>query len=150
MSTEQFYNIYDSEGFLELFDNIYRWGIDREITFENGATGISQLKKLREEFDELEEGLVTGEVPKIRDSIGDMIVVLQQIARLEGIPIQTCLEDAWEDIKDRTGVMRHGVFVKQADIELIGEEVLNASKNAEDLRGLIAFAKDNMGKGVET
>ena len=150
MRSEQLYNIYDPAGFLELFDNIYQWGLKRGITVENGATGISQLKKLREEFDELEEGLVTGEVPKIADSIGDLIVVLQQIARLEGIPLQRCVEAAWEDIKDRKGQMRHGVFVKQDDIELIGEDVLNASKNAEDLRGLIAFAKDNMGKGVET
>lgn len=138
-------NIYDHEGFLELFDNIYHWGLKRGITFENGATGISQLKKLKEELDELADGLQTGEVPKIRDSIGDMIVVLQQIARLEGIPIQTCLEDAWEDIKDRTGVMRHGVFVKGADIELVGMEAVEKSENAEQLRGLIELARDLRG-----
>lgn len=139
-----------SYGLESLLSNIYQWGVDRGITVENGASAGAQLKKLREEFDELTEGIDKNDLPLIRDSIGDMYVVLQQIARLSNLTMQECLQAAWEDIKDRKGQMRHGIFVKQDDIELIGEDVLNASKNAEDLRGLIAFAKDNMGKGVET
>lgn len=135
-------NIYNRDGFIELFNYIYLWGIDRGITVENGASGLSQIKKLREELDELEEGLQTGDIPKIRDSIGDLIVVLQQIARLENLSIQVCLEDAWEDIKDRKGQMKHGVFVKQVDIDLIGLDVLEATKSAEEIRYLIDVARN--------
>ncbi len=135
-------NIYNGPQFNKLLENKFQWGIDRGITVENGASGLSQIKKLREELDELEEGLQTGDIPKIRDSIGDLIVVLQQIARLENLPIQTCLEDAWEDIKDRKGQMKHGVFVKQVDIDFIGLDVLEATKSAEEIRYLIDVARN--------
>lgn len=129
-------------GLESLLGGIYQWGVDRGITVENGASARAQLKKLKEEFDELTEGIDKNDLPLIRDSIGDMYVVLQQIARLSNLTMQECLQAAWEDIKDRKGQMRHGVFVKQADIDLIGQEALNGAQSAEELRSLIELAKD--------
>lgn len=140
--TDKEANLSAANVIIGLMDNIFQWGIDRKITLANGATPLSQLKKLKEELDELEQGLLTEEVLLIRDSIGDMYVVLQQIARLSGISMESCLRAAYDDIKDRTGQMKHGVFVKQADIDLIGEEAMQGSKDADDLRSLIALAKD--------
>ena len=44
-----------------------------------------------------------------------MLVVLINIAERNGLTIEECLEKAWDDIKDRKGVMVDGVFVKEGD-----------------------------------
>lgn len=134
-------NVRNMTEFTHLVDNIFMWGKQRGITVENGATGLSQIKKLQEELDELREGLETREVPAIQDAIGDMFVVLQQIARLEGIPMYYCLAAAWDDIKDRQGQMRFGIFFKQADIDLVGYEGFRKAESAEQLLDWIAQAK---------
>lgn len=130
-------NIMSSEEFVKLADAIFDWGLARGITLANGATPQSQLAKLEEEFDELRVGIETQDYDLIADSIGDMYVVLQQVARLSGIPMQECLEVAWEDIKDRKGYMIHGVFVKQRDIDMVGLDKLRATSDAAGLRELI-------------
>lgn len=139
-------NLSHSNTVIGLLDNIFQWGIDRKITKDNGATAQSQMKKLLEEIDEIQEGLNEDNLEKVADGIGDAYVVLQQIARLAGIPMETCFRMAWNSIKDRTGQMRHGVFVKQADIDLIGEDALRRTGSAEELRSLIALAKDTQGE----
>ena len=48
-------------------------------------------------------------------TIGDMIVVLINIAERNNITIEDCLEQAWNDIKDRKGKMIDGIFVKEGD-----------------------------------
>ena len=50
------------------------------------------------------------------DDIGDMMVVLINIAERNGLSISECLAQAWDDIKDRKGKMVDGVFVKEADL----------------------------------
>lgn len=42
------------------------------------------------------------------------IMFLKQISREHGLTIEECQEQAWNDIKDRTGRMVDGVFVKDA------------------------------------
>ena len=58
---------------------------------------------------------VDAETPEeAQDAIGDMFVMLIQIARLRGIYLSDALESAWNEIKDRKGTMIDGVFVKEA------------------------------------
>ena len=45
-----------------------------------------------------------------------MIVVLINIAERNGLTIEDCLEQAWNDIKDRKGKMVDGIFVKEGDL----------------------------------
>ena len=45
-----------------------------------------------------------------------MIVVLINIAERNDISLTECIKTAWEDIKDRKGMMRDGVFIKQDDL----------------------------------
>lgn len=129
---------------VQTIDDIYLWGLERGITTENGATPGSQMRKLQEELDELQEGINKGDLDKVRDSIGDMYVVLQQVARLSGLTMYECLEAAWNDIKDRKGQMMHGVFVKQADIDLceeFREGWLKVASSAAQVREIIDEAK---------
>lgn len=91
---------------------ITQWHYDRNLI--DGSTNLAQFAKLASEMGELADNIAKGR--DLKDDIGDMIVVLINIAEREGISIQECLEQAWSDIKDRKGRMINGVFVKESDL----------------------------------
>jgi hypothetical protein len=88
------------------------WHHDRNLI--DGANNQSQFMKLISEAGELANNLAKGK--DCRDDIGDMIVVLINIAEREGYTIEECLEQAYNDIKDRKGKMINGTFVKESDL----------------------------------
>ena len=88
------------------------WAYDRGI-LTNGKT-ITQAMKLGEEFGELCSHIAKG--MDIKDDIGDMIVVLNNIAKMNNTSLQECWNEAYEDIKDRKGFLNEdGVFIKETD-----------------------------------
>ena len=91
-------------------NNIKQWHHDRNLI--NGATDKDQFCKLIQEAGELSDNICQGK--DIRDDIGDMMVVLINIAERNKISITECLEVAYNDIKGRTGIMIDGVFVKES------------------------------------
>lgn len=98
----------------ELERNIYKWGVERGILV-NGQVS-TQVLKLTSELGELADNIAKGRHEAAKDDIGDMIVVLIMVADLIGTDITTCLEVAYNDIKDRKGYLNeHGVFVKEGD-----------------------------------
>lgn len=129
----------------DLHNKIVQWSLDRGITIENGATIKAQAMKLIEEAQEIIEACDEGDMDKLIDGIGDCDVVLNQINRLSGIPRLDALEKAYAEIKDRTGIMRCGVFVKQADLDLVGDFDWVAFEKCTDaamVKDLIAKAKE--------
>lgn len=96
--------------FINLIDKVCVWGAARNITADGGATALSQCKKMAEELQEFIDAKTPEEA---QDAVGDMLVVLIQIARLRGIYLSDALEGAWNEIKDRKGKMVDGVFVKE-------------------------------------
>ena len=89
-----------------------KWAYDRGI-LTNGKV-ITQAMKLGEEFGELCSHIAKGQ--DIKDDIGDMIVVLNNIAKMSGTSLQECWNEAYDDIKDRKGFLtREGVFIKETD-----------------------------------
>ena len=50
--------------------------------------------------------------PVIVDAIGDMVVVLTNMAHLSGTTIEKCINTAYKVISKRTGRMVNGTFVK--------------------------------------
>ena len=91
---------------------ITQWHHDRNLI--NGSTDKDQFCKLMQEAGELSDSICKGK--DVSDDIGDMMVVLINIAERNGLTISNCLEKAWNDIKDRKGKMIDGVFVKEADL----------------------------------
>jgi hypothetical protein len=91
---------------------ITQWHHDRNLI--EGSTDKDQFCKLMQEAGELSDNICKGK--DVSDDIGDMIVVLINIAERNGLSISSCLGKAWEDIKDRKGKMINGVFVKEADL----------------------------------
>lgn len=93
-------------------NNIKKWHHDRNLI--SGSTDKDQYLKLIQEAGELSDSICKGK--DIRDDIGDMMVVLINIAERNGLSLTECLEVAYHDIKDRKGQMIDGVFVKEADL----------------------------------
>lgn len=92
----------------ELIDKIKQWHYDRNLI--DGSTDKQQFMKLHEEVGELCESIGNG--TDIRDDVGDIMVVLINMTTRNGLTMEECLEVAYNDIKDRTGKMVDGVFVK--------------------------------------
>jgi len=95
-----------------LIESITSWHHDRNLI--EGSTDKDQFCKLIQEAGELSDSICKGK--SVVDDIGDMMVVLINIAERNKLSICECLAHAWLDIKDRKGEMRDGVFVKEADL----------------------------------
>ena len=95
----------------DLINKVAKWHHDRNLI--EGATDKDQYCKLIQEAGELSDSICKGK--DVKDDIGDMIVVLINIAERNNITIEECLENAWNDIKDRKGRMIDGIFVKEGD-----------------------------------
>ena len=95
---------------LKMFEDIRDWGTTRGI-YEKGDSK-TQYVKLQEEAGELAKALLDNDKPEVIDAIGDMVVVLTNLAHLEGIDIEVCIETAYKEISKRTGKMINGTFVK--------------------------------------
>ena len=50
---------------------------------------------------------------EIKDAIGDMVVVLTNLASLCGLVIEDCIDSAYNEIENRKGKMINGTFVKE-------------------------------------
>ncbi|TLQ05494.1 hypothetical protein FEZ51_02020 [Pediococcus stilesii] len=94
-------------------DLIIKWGADRGILPGNAS---KQLNKLVEEVGELAEGFNKNNQEQVKDSLGDMFVVMTLFARQNDLDISDCIQSAYETIKDRTGKTVNGVFVKEEDL----------------------------------
>ena len=91
---------------------VIKWAEERGI-FEK-ATPASQWEKTHEEVLELIDGIVKNDRHAIEDAIGDTVVTLIIQARMHGLSLGQCLATAYNEIKNRTGKMINGVFVKDA------------------------------------
>ena len=126
-----------------VFDYVGQWHEDRNLI--EGATHEAQFKKLLEEMTELYAGIhpekpanliyrdmveelaelyKNGRIKQCQgnpleyriDAMGDMAVVLENHARRDGttLPVATCV--AYDEIKDRKGILYKGNFIKEEDL----------------------------------
>ena len=92
------------------FDLIREWADERGI-YESGDSK-TQYVKLMEEAGEVGRAILKNNDEEIKDGIGDMVVVLTNLAELNGLTIEECIESAYEVISKRQGKMVNGTFVK--------------------------------------
>lgn len=90
---------------------IRQWA--REKGIYNSGDSKTQYVKLMEEAGELAQAILKQDKAEIQDAIGDMIVVLTNLAYLENMKVEDCIESAYNVIKNRSGQMVNGTFVKQ-------------------------------------
>jgi NTP pyrophosphatase (non-canonical NTP hydrolase) len=72
----------------------------------------TQFCKLMEEAGELGRAVLKNDRAEFIDAIGDMVVVLTNLAHLGETTIENCIDEAYKVISKRTGKMVNGTFVK--------------------------------------
>ena len=92
------------------FDLIRQWARSRGL-YDKGDTKTQTLK-LVEEMGEICRAVLKDDKPEIIDGIGDCVVVLTNLSELIGVPIEDCIQAAYEVIAKREGKMINGTFVK--------------------------------------
>ncbi len=98
-------------GISDRFEQIRQWAETRGIYAEGNSH--TQYVKLMEEAGELAKALLNNDRYEIKDAIGDMVVVLTNLAALEGMQIENCIDLAYNEIANRKGKMINGTFVKE-------------------------------------
>jgi phosphoribosyl-ATP pyrophosphohydrolase len=94
-----------------VYDLIRQWAAGRGI-YTSGDSK-TQYTKLCEESGELARAILKNDKSELIDAIGDMVVVLTNLAALEGLKIEECVTSAYDVIKSRQGYMVNGTFVKK-------------------------------------
>ncbi|MEP9851524.1 MazG-like family protein [Staphylococcus aureus] len=99
----------------ELVKQVEQWSIDKDL---HNGNSFTQYAKSSEEMGEVAAALCRNDIDELRDGIGDVIVTLVILAQQNGMTLYECLEQAYEEIKDRKGVMsKDGSFIKEQDIK---------------------------------
>ena len=104
----------------ELIEQVEHWAIDKGI--DEAENWKPQFKKIVEEVAEYKEELKLSEndtVANLMDEMtemGDILVTLAIMAQQRGYRLSTCLQFAYDKIKDRQGEVIDGSFVKSEDI----------------------------------
>lgn len=88
---------------------VEQWFVDRGLDKRDGS---GQLEKLQEEVDELKQAYIEVNRQEEIDAVGDILVVLIGYCLQRGLDIEECLSVAYNVIKNRTGKVVNGVFVK--------------------------------------
>ena len=105
-----------SNGSLNYMQTDNRFQLIRDWAGERGlytkGDRKTQFCKLMEEAGELGRAILKEDQPEIVDAIGDMVVVLTNMAHLSGTTIEECIDTAYKVISKRTGKMVNGTFVK--------------------------------------
>lgn len=95
-------------------EKILEWAKNKNL---DKADCKAQMLKLVEESGELAEGIAKDRPEQIKDSLGDVFVVLTILAEQLNFNLTDCVEYAYNQIKDRKGKMINGVFVKEEDLK---------------------------------
>lgn len=97
----------------DTIEKIEQWAHDRNIIHDSDAK--TQFAKLVSEVGELGDGIIKWRPHEIKDGIGDCVVVLTILAAQCGMTLEGCVEEAYDEIKDRKGRMVNGTFIKEGD-----------------------------------
>jgi len=90
---------------------VKQWHKARNLV--HGSTDKDQCLKLMQEVGELSDSICKGK--PVIDDVGDILVILINIAERNGLSLEECLKHSYEEIKDRKGTMMYGVFIKEED-----------------------------------
>ena len=93
--------------------HIDKWFDDRGIT-KNGKPMAQAIKTL-EELTELFDALNKDDRYEVMDALGDIYVTLRGVCLTYGVNMDECIDQAYEEIKDRKGHLTpEGTFIKES------------------------------------
>ena len=96
--------------YYELEVAVVDWAEQKGI-FKNGDP-YAQAMKTVEEVSEHCNAITINDKAEIKDALGDIMVTLLIQAQMQDMNLEECLESAYNVIKNRTGKMVDGQFVK--------------------------------------
>lgn len=101
-----------SATYRELEMKVIQWGEARGIV--QNSTPKAQLEKTIEEVLELRDALRMSDRDAMKDAYGDILVTLIMGCATADVDLVSCLELAYNEIKDRKGFLNaDGIFVKE-------------------------------------
>lgn len=115
-------------------DLIKQWFLDRGLINEENLT--IQTLKLFEEAGELAGSVVRQNTGRMRDAMGDILVVLIGLAEIRGWKLEDILEEVYEIISKRKGLTVDGIFIKKEDfleMSKVEQQVLFERATFKDL-----------------
>ena len=110
LTPSEIYQNLEVEKSQDRFQKIRDWADERGL-YDKVDTK-TQFCKLMEAAGELGRAVLKDNQAEFVDAIGDMVVVLTNMAMLGGTSIETCIDAAYDEIKNRKGKMLNGTFVK--------------------------------------
>lgn len=91
---------------------IIQWAEARKII--PNSTPETQLLKAVSELGELADATIKKDREEVIDAVGDVMVCLVNYCALQDISLVSCMEVAYDTIKNRKGtLLPNGVFVKE-------------------------------------
>lgn len=96
--------------FEELHQSVLTWANERGLLAYGSP--MAQYLKTSEELGELAAAMARNDLAKSADALGDVLVTLIILAHLLELDLVTCLAGAYDEIKDRQGHLRDGIFIK--------------------------------------
>lgn len=92
----------------KLITNVQQWSIDRGL---DKADSKKQMLKLYEEFGELASGIAKRNKEVVKDSIGDVVVVLIILAQQQGVRLISDFELSHENISKENVVLEASEYI---------------------------------------
>lgn len=128
----------------ELIRLIEQWAKDKEL---DAADSSKQMLKDMEELGEVAAAIVRSDRASLRDGIGDSVVTLIILAMQNDMDLYECLNCAYDEIKDRTGEMVNGTFVKSSDLTETESEDSSMAAIIEETQARINYTDEFLEKG---
>jgi NTP pyrophosphatase (non-canonical NTP hydrolase) len=101
------------KSYRELEMLVIQWGEARKIV--QNSSPEAQWGKTQEEVEELFKAIHSNNREEMIDAYGDILVTLIMGCATADLDLTSCLEHAYNQIKDRKGTLNaDGVFVKEA------------------------------------
>jgi NTP pyrophosphatase (non-canonical NTP hydrolase) len=104
-----------SEDHLTEFDKVRKWARSRNLTSEGDAK--TQTLKICEELGELARSILKKDGKELCDAIGDTLVTIVVLADILDLRAEDCWLEAIDIIKERSGKMINGTFIKSEDLQ---------------------------------
>ena len=103
--------IEENRGIEISIQQVVSWHLARNLI--HGSNDKAQVLKLIQEVGELSDSVCKNTTPI--DDIGDCIVILINMCVRNNLSLKDCIDHAYNDIKDRRGMMVDGIYIKEAD-----------------------------------
>jgi len=98
-----------------IFEKTRKWAETRNL-YKYGDIK-TQFMKLIEEVAELSDAIIKNDKEELKNAIGDCVVVITNMAAMEGYNVEDIVNEVTEEIGKRKGHMINNTFVKDGDNE---------------------------------